>query len=70
MKDITYSETAEELNRRGYYEESALPASPPGTQPPTPEKPVTAPFMERFGKLIVLGLTVAFLLAIYPGQEG
>jgi len=87
LKDLTYQETSDELNKRGYYPEPEgvyVPEIPktdvlePVYVPEIPEtvslspKPVPepVPFLERYGKLVVFGVIGAFLIAIYPGQEG
>jgi hypothetical protein len=79
LKDLTYQETSDELNKRGYYQEEVyVPVIPetvslsptPVTEavPPTPG-PQPVPFLERYGKLVVFGVIGAFLIAIFPGQE-
>ena len=73
LRDYTYQETSDELNRRGYYpaEEPIpliQPVTTPVTTPATPPVP-PVPFLERYGKLVVFGFIGLFLIAIYPGGE-
>jgi len=87
LKDLTYQETSDELNKRGYYQEEVyVPVIPetvslspaPVYVPEIPETvsvspkplPEPVPFLERYGKLVVFGVIGAFLIAIFPGQEG
>lgn len=91
LKDLTYQETSDELNKRGYYQEQEiyvlappapepvpfpapepefLPSTPPSTTQPIIEPVPSVPFLEKYGKLVVLGVIGVFLLAIFPGGEG
>lgn len=68
---ILTEEVEQELNTRNYYlEESPVspPISPIIVLPPL--NPVDGEgFVDRFGKLIVIGLIGMFFLAIYPENQ-
>jgi len=71
LKDLIYQETSDELNKRGYYQEEVYVPEIPETVSLSPKPvPEPVPFLERYGKLVVFGVIGAFLIAIFPGQEG
>lgn len=69
---ILVGEAEKELNTRNYYLEEtpvSLPISPIIVLPPLPEGEQVK-FMDKYGKLVLIGLIGMFLLAIYPEQGG
>ena len=67
---ITNSEAVFELNARGYYLQST---TPPVITPPV-TIPVTIPdgenIVDKYGTMIVIGLALMFMIAIYPEGGG
>lgn len=69
---ILTGEVEQNLNTRNYYlKETEVPISPVIVLPPfSPPTESGEGFIDRFGKLIVIGLVGMFFLAIYPENQG